>query len=129
MKGLCNRPFSVDDRSSPGWKFGEEELCFVLYLMDVCNDLVSAAKFLLWLLPKVLSNPNSTIMHVKWGRHICCLLSECVDLFIGPVNKNSTYFDHFYLFVWLLISSSAFLIIWLLNQFLQIPYCFGKPVP
>ena len=68
--GQFNRPFSVDDRSSPRWKFGEEELSCVLYLMDVCNDLVSAAKFLLWLLPKVLSNPSSTI---HGGRSIMML--------------------------------------------------------
>ena len=47
-----------------------------LYLMDDCNE------FLLWLLPEVLSNPSSTTMHVKWGRHICCLLSEGLVLFI-----------------------------------------------
>ena len=60
-----------------------------LYLMDDCNE------FLLWLLPKVLSNPSSTTMHVKWGRHICCLLSEGLVLFIYlsvPVNKNNTVF-------------------------------------
>lgn len=68
--GQFSRPFSVDDRSSLRWKFGEEELSSTLYLMDVCNDLVSAAKFLLWLLPKVLSNPSSTI---HGGRSIMML--------------------------------------------------------
>ncbi|EEF50532.1 mediator of RNA polymerase II transcription subunit 12 [Ricinus communis] len=51
----------ADDRSSIRWKLGEDELSAVLYVMDVCNDLVSAAKLLLWLLPKVVSNHNSTI--------------------------------------------------------------------
>ncbi|KAJ6400580.1 hypothetical protein OIU84_016098 [Salix udensis] len=57
-----NRSFvNVDDRTSIRWKLGEDELSAVLYLMDICSDLVSTAKLLLWLLPKVLSNPNSTI--------------------------------------------------------------------
>lgn len=68
--GQFNRSFPVDDRSSLRWKFGEEELSSVLYLMDVCNDLISAAKFLLWLLPKVLNNPTSTI---HGGRSITML--------------------------------------------------------
>jgi hypothetical protein len=52
---------NVDDRSSVRWKLGEDELSAILYLLDICCDLVPAAKLLLWLLPKVLSNPNSTI--------------------------------------------------------------------
>lgn len=60
--GQFGRTFTpVDDRSTVRWKLGEDELSVVLYLMDVSNDLVSAVKFLLWLLPKVLSSPNSTI--------------------------------------------------------------------
>ncbi|KAJ6334861.1 hypothetical protein OIU78_011666 [Salix suchowensis] len=58
----CSRSLvNVDDRSSVSWKLGEDELSAILYLMDICCDLVSAAKLLLWLLPKVLSNPNSTV--------------------------------------------------------------------
>ncbi|KDP28624.1 hypothetical protein JCGZ_14395 [Jatropha curcas] len=60
----------ADDRSSIRWKLGEDELSAVLYLMDVCNGLVSAAKLLLWLLPKVVSNTNSTIHS---GRNIAVL--------------------------------------------------------
>ncbi|TKY65440.1 Mediator of RNA polymerase II transcription subunit 12 [Spatholobus suberectus] len=56
------RPFAtVEDKSSIRWKLGEDELSALLYLMDVSDDLVSAVKFLLWLLPKVYSSPNSTI--------------------------------------------------------------------
>ncbi|KAF9668966.1 hypothetical protein SADUNF_Sadunf14G0058400 [Salix dunnii] len=56
-----NRSFvNVDDRSSIRWKLGEDELSAILYLMDICSDLVSTVKLLLWLLPKVLSSPNST---------------------------------------------------------------------
>ncbi|KAK4268798.1 hypothetical protein QN277_022036 [Acacia crassicarpa] len=56
------RPFAVaDDRSTIWWKLGEDELSTILYLMDISDDLVSAVKFLLWLLPKVLNSPNFTI--------------------------------------------------------------------
>ncbi|XP_045793833.1 mediator of RNA polymerase II transcription subunit 12-like [Trifolium pratense] len=60
--GQFGRPVAtVDDKSSIRWKFGEDELSAILYLMDVSDELVPAIKFLLWLLPKVSSNPNSTI--------------------------------------------------------------------
>ncbi|XP_044492152.1 mediator of RNA polymerase II transcription subunit 12-like [Mangifera indica] len=55
----------VDDRSVLRWRLGEDELSALLYFMDACNDLVSAAKFLLWLLPKVLSSSSSTIHSVR----------------------------------------------------------------
>lgn len=61
---------SVDDKNSTRWKFGDDELSALLYLMDVANDLVSAARFLIWLLPKVLSSPSST---VHGGRNILML--------------------------------------------------------
>ncbi|CAJ1921486.1 unnamed protein product [Sphenostylis stenocarpa] len=61
---------SVDDKSSNRWKLGEDELSALLYLMDVSDDLVSAVKFLLWLLPKVYSSPNSTIHS---GRNVLML--------------------------------------------------------
>lgn len=68
--GQFGRTFSsVDDRSSIRWKLGEDELSAALYLMDVSNDIVSAVKFLLWLLPKV-SSPSSTIHS---GRNILLL--------------------------------------------------------
>ncbi|XP_038709264.1 mediator of RNA polymerase II transcription subunit 12-like isoform X2 [Tripterygium wilfordii] len=66
--GQPSRPFSsVDDRSSLRWKLGEDELSIILYLTDVCGDLVLVAKFLLWLLPKAFSNTSSTI---HGGRNI-----------------------------------------------------------
>jgi len=59
--GQFGRPVTtVDDRSSIRWKLGEDELAAILYLMDISDDLVPAIKFLLWLLPKVCSSPNST---------------------------------------------------------------------
>ncbi|KAK9274133.1 hypothetical protein L1049_018947 [Liquidambar formosana] len=68
--GQFGRTFPVDERSSVRWKLGEDELSGILYLMDVSNDLVSAARFLIWLLPKVPSSPNSTI---HGGRNILLL--------------------------------------------------------
>ncbi|KAK7394764.1 hypothetical protein VNO78_15302 [Psophocarpus tetragonolobus] len=65
------RPLAtVDDKSSIQWKLGEDELSALLYLMDVSDDLVSAVKFLLWLLPKVYSSSNSTIHS---GRNVLML--------------------------------------------------------
>ncbi|KAK3003504.1 hypothetical protein RJ639_019771, partial [Escallonia herrerae] len=64
--GQYSRPFP-DDRSSVRWKLGEDELSSIMYLMDVSSGLVSAARFLLWLLPKV---PNSHIPTVYGGRNI-----------------------------------------------------------
>ncbi|KAM5555323.1 mediator of RNA polymerase II transcription subunit 12 [Rosa sericea] len=69
--GQFGRNFTaVDDRSSIRWKLGEDELSAALYLMDVSDDLVSAVKFLLWLLPKVITSPSSTIHS---GRNILLL--------------------------------------------------------
>ncbi|CAL0308215.1 unnamed protein product [Lupinus luteus] len=69
--GQVGRPYSiVDDRSSMRWKLGEDELSSILYLMDITDDLISASKFLIWLLPKVLNSPNSTIQS---GRNVLML--------------------------------------------------------
>ncbi|KAI4364729.1 hypothetical protein MLD38_020783 [Melastoma candidum] len=59
--GQLNRNFTpIDDRLSSRWKLGEEELSNVLYLLDTSEDLISAVKLLLWLLPKNL-RPNAAI--------------------------------------------------------------------
>ncbi|KAL6126178.1 hypothetical protein ACLB2K_074229 [Fragaria x ananassa] len=69
--GQFGRNFTaVDDRSSTRWKLDEDELSAALYFMDVSDDLVSAVKFLLWLLPKVITSPNYTIHS---GRNILLL--------------------------------------------------------
>ncbi|XP_022770436.1 mediator of RNA polymerase II transcription subunit 12-like isoform X2 [Durio zibethinus] len=60
--GQNGRPFVASDEKSPSrWKLGEDELSTILYLMDVSCDSASAVKFLIWLLPKVVSNPSPTI--------------------------------------------------------------------
>ncbi|KAE8693830.1 Mediator of RNA polymerase II transcription subunit 12 [Hibiscus syriacus] len=66
--GQYGRPFvAADENSSLRWKLGEDELSSILYLLDVSCDSVSAVKFLLWLLPKTISNPSPT---VHGGRNI-----------------------------------------------------------
>nr|GMD64976.1 mediator of RNA polymerase II transcription subunit 12 [Ipomoea batatas] len=60
--GQYGRPFSTaDDQGGIQWKLGEEELSMMLYLMDACNELVLAVRFLLWLLPKVHGAATATI--------------------------------------------------------------------
>ncbi|KAL5981470.1 hypothetical protein ACLOJK_015532 [Asimina triloba] len=61
--GQCMGPFSPpgDDRSAVRWKLGEDELSCILYLLDVSSDLLSAVKFLLWLLPKARSGSSTTV--------------------------------------------------------------------
>ncbi|KAG8391835.1 hypothetical protein BUALT_Bualt01G0228300 [Buddleja alternifolia] len=49
------------NRNSIQWRLGQDELSAILYLMDVCDELVSATKFLLWLFQKIPSNPGSAI--------------------------------------------------------------------
>lgn len=86
--GQFGRPFvAVDDRSSVRWRLGEDELSAILYFMDVCNDSVSAAKFLLWLLPKVLSSASPTmhtsrnaLLHSKNVENNVCDVGEAVLL-------------------------------------------------
>ncbi|KAK9068308.1 hypothetical protein SSX86_012419 [Deinandra increscens subsp. villosa] len=57
----------VDDKGLAKWKLGQDELSTILYLLDACDDLVSAARFLVWLLPKVPINPVPT---VHGGRNV-----------------------------------------------------------
>ncbi|KAJ8900527.1 hypothetical protein K2173_025304 [Erythroxylum novogranatense] len=69
--GQFSRPFvPVDDRSSIRWKLGEDELSTILYIVDACGDLVSAAKLIIWLLAKVPFNSTATIHS---GRNVMML--------------------------------------------------------
>ncbi|GMH31306.1 hypothetical protein Nepgr_033149 [Nepenthes gracilis] len=66
-----NRSFSSDDGRSPiRWKLGEDELSVILYLMDISNELSSAVRFLIWLLPKAL---NSSSAPLNGGRNTMML--------------------------------------------------------
>ncbi|XP_073112204.1 mediator of RNA polymerase II transcription subunit 12-like [Elaeis guineensis] len=59
----CTGIFSVltDDRNAVQWRIGEDELLSILCILDVASDLVSAVKFLLWLLPKTLGGPSIAV--------------------------------------------------------------------
>ncbi|XP_057533551.1 mediator of RNA polymerase II transcription subunit 12 isoform X1 [Amaranthus tricolor] len=61
VKGAqLHRPLSgVDEKSSARWKLGEDELSVILYLMDMCCEVPSAIRFLIWLFPKALGNLNT----------------------------------------------------------------------
>ncbi|KAH9610269.1 hypothetical protein KSS87_022572 [Heliosperma pusillum] len=63
-------PTAADEKSSVTWKLGEDELSVILYLMDVCADLPSALRFLIWLLPKALGNLTTP---VHGGRNMMML--------------------------------------------------------
>ncbi|KAL8263474.1 hypothetical protein R6Q59_021604 [Mikania micrantha] len=60
----------ADDKWLAKWKLGEDELSNILYLMDVCDDLVSAARLLVWLLSKV---PINLIPAAHGGRNAIIL--------------------------------------------------------
>ncbi|CAI9101843.1 OLC1v1039263C1 [Oldenlandia corymbosa var. corymbosa] len=82
--GQFGRPYSAtDDRSAVRWKLGEDELSVILYLMDVSNELVSAVRFLLFLLPKVPSSPASSI---HGGRNVL-MLSRNTENFVCEVGE------------------------------------------
>ncbi|KAL5727448.1 hypothetical protein ACHQM5_000643 [Ranunculus cassubicifolius] len=67
----------IDDKSTQ-WKLGEDELFAILYLMDISSDLVSATKFLLWLLPKISSGVNSALHS---GRNILMMPKDSENHF------------------------------------------------
>ncbi|GAB2271710.1 hypothetical protein Dimus_006543 [Dionaea muscipula] len=78
--GSFNRSFSSsDERSSIQWKLGEDELSALLYLLDISNDMSSAVRFLIWLLPKapysstapLHSGRNMTMMQKNLESHAC----------------------------------------------------------
>ncbi|XP_073045101.1 mediator of RNA polymerase II transcription subunit 12-like [Primulina eburnea] len=67
--GQHGRTFqAAEDRCSTRWRLGEDELSAILYIMDVCNELVSTTRFLFWLLQKVPGNASSTA--TTHGRNI-----------------------------------------------------------
>ncbi|CAH8371329.1 unnamed protein product [Eruca vesicaria subsp. sativa] len=65
--GQFNKGAPVEEKTTVRWKLGADELSSILFLMDLSLDLVSAVKFLLWLLPKAKSSPNFS---VQGGRNL-----------------------------------------------------------
>ncbi|XP_068645657.1 mediator of RNA polymerase II transcription subunit 12-like isoform X2 [Aristolochia californica] len=84
--GHCGGPFSppLEEKSSERWKLGEDELTSILYLLDVSSDLLSAVKFLLWLLPKTLISHSST---VHTGRNLL-LLPKSTEGYLCEVGES-----------------------------------------
>ncbi|CAL9154196.1 unnamed protein product [Musa hybrid cultivar] len=54
-----------DDRNTARWRIGEDELLSILYILDISGDLLSAVKFLIWLLPKVLCGSRTLVQGVR----------------------------------------------------------------
>ena len=75
-----------DDKSVSKWRLGDEELMSVLYVLDTCCDLVSGARFLVWLLAKIRSGlgssgqPGRNSMHMRNREHQVCQVSEALVL-------------------------------------------------
>ncbi|KAL6589657.1 hypothetical protein ACP70R_050271 [Stipagrostis hirtigluma subsp. patula] len=73
-----------DDQSVSKWRLGDEELLTVLYVLDTCCDLVSAASFLVWLLAKIRGGMGSSgqtgrnAMHTKNREQQVCQVSEAL---------------------------------------------------
>ncbi|CAL9165065.1 mediator of RNA polymerase II transcription subunit 12-like [Musa acuminata AAA Group] len=64
----CTDVYSVpqpDDRNAARWKLGEDEILFILYVLDISGDFISAIKFLIWLIPKVLCGPSIVVQGVR----------------------------------------------------------------
>ncbi|CAA0813626.1 RNA polymerase II transcription mediators [Striga hermonthica] len=81
--GQLGRPIPpANNRSSLRWRLGEDELSAILYILDGCDELVSAARFLLWLVPKLPSNMSSivqsrnTLMHPRNAENRACEVGE-----------------------------------------------------
>ncbi|GER26438.1 mediator of RNA polymerase II transcription subunit [Striga asiatica] len=81
--GQYGRPMALaDSRSSLRWRLGEDELSAILYILDVCDEIVSATKFLLWLFPKLSSKISSivqsrnTLMHSRNAENHACEVGE-----------------------------------------------------
>ncbi|RLN16161.1 mediator of RNA polymerase II transcription subunit 12 [Panicum miliaceum] len=73
-----------DDKSVSKWRLGDEELLSVLYVLDTCCDLVSGARFLVWLLAKIRGGlgssgqPGRSSMHMRNREHQVCQVSEAL---------------------------------------------------
>jgi hypothetical protein len=73
-----------DDKSVSKWRLGDEELLSVLYVLDTCCDLVSGARFLVWLLAKIRGGlgpsgqPGRSSMHLRNREHQVCQVSEAL---------------------------------------------------
>lgn len=71
-----------DDKTLSKWRLGDEELMSILYILDTCCDLASAARFLVWLLAKIrggmgtLGQVGRSAAHMKNRDNQVCQVGE-----------------------------------------------------
>lgn len=81
------------------WKFGEDELFVIFYLMDICVDLFLVIRFFVWFLFKVFGSVN---IFIYGGRNVIMLLRN-LDSYVCEVRE---------LFVLLFIRRYVCLVYW-----------------
>ncbi|XP_047089188.1 LOW QUALITY PROTEIN: mediator of RNA polymerase II transcription subunit 12-like [Lolium rigidum] len=73
-----------DDKTVSKWRLGDEELMSILYILDTCCDLVSGARFLVWLLAKIrggmatLGQVGRSGTHMKNRDNQVCQVGEAL---------------------------------------------------
>ncbi|XP_052162353.1 mediator of RNA polymerase II transcription subunit 12 [Oryza glaberrima] len=73
-----------DDKTLLKWRLGDEELLSILYILDICCDLVSGARFLVWLLTKVRGGmatsgqTGRSATHIKNRENQVCQIGEAL---------------------------------------------------
>uniref|UniRef100_A0ACD5WFF2 Uncharacterized protein n=1 Tax=Avena sativa TaxID=4498 RepID=A0ACD5WFF2_AVESA len=72
------------DKTVSKWRLGDEELMSILYILDTCCDLVSGARFLVWLLAKIrggmatLGQVGRSATHMKNRDNQVCQVGEAL---------------------------------------------------
>lgn len=73
-----------DEKTVSKWRLGDEELMSILYIVDTCCDLVSGARFLVWLLAKIrggmatLGQIGRSATHMKNRENQICQVGEAL---------------------------------------------------
>uniref|UniRef100_J3MNL0 Mediator complex subunit Med12 domain-containing protein n=1 Tax=Oryza brachyantha TaxID=4533 RepID=J3MNL0_ORYBR len=73
-----------DDKTVLKWKLGDDELLSILYILDICCDLASGARFLVWLLTKIRSGMATSgqigrsATHIKNRENQVCQVGEAL---------------------------------------------------
>uniref|UniRef100_A0A0D9X292 Mediator complex subunit Med12 domain-containing protein n=1 Tax=Leersia perrieri TaxID=77586 RepID=A0A0D9X292_9ORYZ len=73
-----------DDKALSKWRLGDEDLLSILYILDICCDLASGARFLVWLLAKVRGGmatsgqTGRSSTHIKNRENQVCQVGEAL---------------------------------------------------
>ncbi|KAF0906429.1 hypothetical protein E2562_011427, partial [Oryza meyeriana var. granulata] len=84
LRLLERRSVSSDDKTVLKWRLGDEELLSILYILDICCDLASGARFLVWLLTKVRGGmatsgqTGRSATHIKNRESQVCQVGEAL---------------------------------------------------